>query len=88
MPSKFIYILLVLFIFKLNGGWRFCLDYRKLNRIITKDKYLLPLINKTFYRIIKAKVFIKLNVRHAFHCIYIHPDSEILTVFGTCYRAY
>ena len=88
MPNKIAYTLPVVFAFKLNGGWRFCVDYRKLNRIIEKDKYPLPLINKTFYRIIRAKVFTKLDIRHAFHRIRMHPDSEELTAFGTRYRAY
>ena len=61
------------------------MDYRKLNRIIKKDKYPLPLIDKTFRRITRAKVFIKLNIRYTFHHIYIHPDSEELTAFGTYY---
>ena len=88
IPSKTAYTSLVLFTPKPNGGWRFCMDYRKLNRITEKDKYLSPLINKTFRRITRARVFIKLNIRHVFHRIYIHPDSEELTAFGTYYKAY
>ena len=88
MLNKIIYTLPVLFIPKLNGGWWFCMDYRKLNRIIKKNKYLLPLIDKTFRRIIKAKVFTKLNIRHVFHYIRIHLDLEKLTAFGTYYKAY
>ena len=88
MPSKVTYTLPILFTLKLNGGWRFCVDYRKLNRIIKKDKYPLPLIDKTFRRITKAKVFTKLNIRHVFHRICIHPDSEKLIAFGTYYGAY
>ena len=64
------------------------MDYQKLNRITKKDKYPLPLIDKTFRQITKAKVFIKLNIRHAFHRIRMHPDSEVLTAFGTYYKAY
>ena len=64
------------------------MNYRKLNHITKKDKYLLPLIDKTFRRIIKAKVFIKLNIRHVFHRIRIHPDLKELTAFGTHYGAY
>ena len=64
------------------------MDYRKLNHIIKKDKYLSPLIDKTFRRIIKAKVFIKLNIRYVFYYIRIHPDSEELTAFGTRYGVY
>ena len=88
MPSKAAYTSPVLFTPKPNGGWRFYVDYRKLNRIIKKDKYLLPLINKTFRRIIRAKVFTKLDIRYAFHRIRIHPNSEKLITFGTRYGAY
>ena len=88
MPSKIAYTLLVLFTLKLNSGWRFYVDYRKLNRITEKNKYLLPLINKTFRRIIKTKVFTKLNIRYVFYRIYIHLDSEELITFGTYYRVY
>ena len=88
IPNKVTYTSPVLFTPKPNGGWWFCVDYRKLNRIIKKDKYLSPLIDKTFRRITRAKVFIKLNIRHVFHPICIHPDSEELTAFGTYYGAY
>ena len=64
------------------------MDYRKLNRIIKKNKYLLPLINKTFRSIIRVKIFTKLNIRYIFYRIYMHLDLEELTAFGTRYRAY
>ena len=64
------------------------MDYQKLKRIIKKDKYPLPLIDKTFRRIIRAKVFKKLDIRYVFHYIRIHLNSEELTAFGTRYGAY
>ena len=73
IPNKTTYTSPVLFIPKPNSGWRFYVDYRKLNRITKKDKYLSPLIDETFRRITKTKVFIKLNIRHVFHCIRIDP---------------
>ena len=88
MLNKITYTLPVLFTFKLNGGWRFCVDYRKLNRIIKKDKYLSPLIDKISRRIIRVKVFIKLNIRYVFYCIRIHLNSEELIAFGMRYKAY
>ena len=88
MPNKTTYTLPVLFTPRLNGGWRFYVDYRKLNRIIKKDKYLSPLINETFRRITKAKVFTKLDTRYVFHRIRMHLDSEELTAFGMRYGVY
>jgi len=37
----------VLFIRKLGGGLRFYYNYRALNKLTRKDRYPLPLINKT-----------------------------------------
>ena len=88
IPNKATYTSPILFTPKLNGGWRFYMDYRKWNRITEKDKYLLPLIDKTFRRITKAKVFIKLDIWYVFYRIYIHLHLEVLTVFGMRYGAY
>ena len=52
----------VLFAKKPEGRWRFCVDYQKLNAIIKKDKYPLPLIEETLAWLVRMKVFIKLNV--------------------------
>jgi hypothetical protein len=37
----------VLFVKKPKGGLWFCVDYRGLNRVTKKDRYLLPLIYET-----------------------------------------
>jgi hypothetical protein len=61
-PSQVLFIALVLFIKKLDGLLRFYIDYRKLNLLIKKDRYLLPLIDKTLAWIRRAKLFTKLNI--------------------------
>jgi hypothetical protein len=45
--SKVPFTLPMLFICKLRGRLQFYIDYYKLNVIIRKDLYLLPLINET-----------------------------------------
>jgi hypothetical protein len=37
----------ILFVYKLGGGLQFYVNYYKLNAIIRKDAYLLPLIDET-----------------------------------------
>ena len=88
VPSKAVYTSPVLFAPKLNGGWRFCVDYRRLNQITRKDKYPALLIDKIFRRIVAAKVYIKLDIRHVFHRIRMHLESEEFTVFKTHYGVY
>jgi hypothetical protein len=41
----------ILFIFKPNGSLRLYVDYRALNKMTVKNRYLLPLINETLDRI-------------------------------------
>jgi len=78
----------IFFIKKLNRGLRFYINYRKLNNITRKDRYPLPLLNKTLAQISRAKVFIKLNIRQAFYRIRINPRSEDFTTFRTYYGTY
>ncbi len=78
----------VLFAKKPGGGWRFCVDYRKLNAITKKDQYLIPLIEETLARLSKARIFTKLDVRHAFNRIRLKEDIEDLTTFYTRYGSY
>jgi hypothetical protein len=46
---------LVLFVKKLGGGLRFCINYRGLNAITRKDRYPLPLISETLRSLSKAR---------------------------------
>jgi len=66
----------VLFVRKPAGGLRFCVDYRGLNKITRKDRYLLPLIYETLQSIGRAKWFSKLDVIAVFHKIQIAKGDE------------
>ena len=78
----------VLFIKKLRGGLRFCIDYRGLNRVIKKDRYSLLLIYETLRNISKAKQFTKLDVIAAFYKLRIFEEDEWKTAFRTRYGLY
>ncbi len=78
----------VLFAKKPGGGWRFCVDYRRLNSRTQIDPYPLPLIDEVLDKLQGATVFTKVDVRQAFHRIRMHPDSVPLTAFRTRYGLY
>jgi len=46
---------LILFIKKLKRGLQFCINYKRLNRVIKKDRYSLSFIYETLRNINKAK---------------------------------
>jgi len=76
---------LILFIPKLDGLLRLYIDYRALNKIITKNRHLLPLINESIDRLSGAKIYIKLDLRDAYHRIRIKKRDEWKTAFRTRY---
>jgi hypothetical protein len=86
--SSTLYTAPILFARKGNSSLQFCIDFRKLNLITQKNRYPLPLIDKTLACLGKARIFTKLDIRQAFYRIQIHPDSEDLTTFQTQYRTY
>ena len=49
---------LVLFIEKLNKKLQFCVDYKKLNAIIKRNRYFISLINEILIKIQDYKYFI------------------------------
>jgi hypothetical protein len=75
------FIFLVLFVKKLNKSICFCINFRKFNEIIRKNRYLIPFIKKILQRLSKAKFFTKLDIRQAFYRIRIDPISEELMIF-------
>ena len=50
-PSKSPYGAPVLFVKKKDGSLRMCIDYRALNKITVKNKYLLPRIDELLDRL-------------------------------------
>jgi ABC-type oligopeptide transport system substrate-binding subunit len=67
---------LVLFIPKKDSKKRLYINYRKLNAIIIKDYYILPLVDELRDRLYRAKVFTKLDLREIYNLIYIKEGKE------------
>jgi hypothetical protein len=70
-----------MFVKKPGGGIRLCVDYRKLNTITKKDRYLIPLIDKTIANVAGCKIMTKLDIQKAFNRIRIATleDKDLLT---------
>src|SRR6185312_14824408 len=71
----------VLFARKPGDGLRFCVNYRRLNEITKKDRYLFPLITETLRQLSIAVWFTKLDVNAAFYKIRIKERDKWKTAF-------
>ena len=78
----------VLFIKKSDDNLRLYIDYRELNEIIIKNKYSLSLFSETLKRFVKARKFIKINIRNAYHRIRIRKNDEWKIAFRIQYNQF
>lgn len=46
-----------------DGSWRLCIDYSKLNHMIVKDKFSIPIIEDLVDKFGDAFVFSKIDLR-------------------------
>ena len=73
----------ILFVKKLGGEIRFCVNYRRLNTITKKDHYPISLIEETLAQLDGVKYFTKIDICQAFYRIRMFKDSEELNNFST-----
>ena len=57
----------VLFVKKKDGTMRLCIDYRQLNKVTIRNRYLLPRIDDLFDQLQGANVFSKIDLRSGYH---------------------
>ena len=65
-----------------DGSLRPCIDYRGLNTITVKNRYPIPLISSAFATLQKARFFTKLDLRNAYHLVWIREGDEWKTAFN------
>ncbi len=86
--SKASYFSSVLFALKANENLWFCVDYRKLNAIIKRNRYSLSLIDEMINKIVGCKHLTRLNIISTFNKLRMHSDSENYTIFIIALEAY
>ena len=71
-------------------GWhlRLCIDYRKLNRVIVKNKYPLPRIDDLFDQLKGVKYFSKIDLRIGYHQLRVMEEDVPKTAFKMRYGHY
>ena len=73
----------MLFVKKKDSTLRLCVDYRKLNKMTVKNKYLLPKIDDLFNQLKGASVFSKIDLRSGYHQLRTKDVDVHKTVFRT-----
>lgn len=66
---------------KKDGSYRFCVDYRQLNKVTNPDAYPLPFMNSILDRLRNARFLSSLDIKSAYWQIEVEENSRQYTAF-------
>ncbi|GJZ99048.1 putative reverse transcriptase domain-containing protein [Tanacetum coccineum] len=65
-----------------------CIDYRELNKLTVKNRYLLPRIDDLFDQLQGSSIYSKIDLRSGYHQLSIQEQDILKTAFRTRYGHY
>jgi hypothetical protein len=73
---------------KSNGKIRVCVDYKKLNRSVMREQFIMPTVDEISARMAGSTVFSHLDCSMSFWQLPLHPEDRDLTCFITPFGRY
>nr|GEW44484.1 putative reverse transcriptase domain-containing protein [Tanacetum cinerariifolium] len=73
---------------KKGGSFRMCIDYRKLNKLTVKNRYLLSRIDDLYDQLQGSSVYSKIDLRFGYHQLRVPEEDIPKTAFRTHYGHY
>ena len=68
---------------KKNGEIRLCIDMRRANKAINRERHPSPTVDDLVHNLNGATVFTKLDLRQGYHQVPLLPESRYITTFTT-----
>ena len=81
-PSSSPFCSPVVLVKKKDSTYRFCVDYRMLNKRTVQWRYPLPVVEDVLDRLVKGRIFSTIDLRSGYHQIRMAEGHEERTAFG------
>ncbi|GKB96700.1 retrovirus-related pol polyprotein from transposon 17.6 [Tanacetum coccineum] len=78
----------VFFVKKKDGSFRMYIDYKELNKLTVKNRYLLPRIDNLFNQLQGSSVYSKIDLRSGYHQLRVREEDIPKMAFRTRYGHY
>jgi len=78
----------MLLVKKKDGSLRLCVDYKQLNKMTIKNKYLLPRMDDLMDQLHRSSMFSKIDLRSGYHQILVKADDVQKMTFRSRYGHY
>ncbi|GJU30777.1 putative reverse transcriptase domain-containing protein [Tanacetum coccineum] len=78
----------ILFVKKKDRSFQMCIDYRELNKLTVKNRYLLLRIDDLFDQLQGSSVYSKIDLRLGYHQLRVREEDIPKTAFRTRYGHY
>ncbi|GKF62794.1 hypothetical protein Tco_0182848, partial [Tanacetum coccineum] len=71
-----------------DGSFQMCIDYRKMNKLILKNRYLLLRIDDLFDQLQGSSIYSTIDLRSGYHQLRVRDEDIPKTMFRTRYGHY
>ncbi|GJT65426.1 putative reverse transcriptase domain-containing protein [Tanacetum coccineum] len=78
----------ILFVKKIDGSFRMCIDYWELNKLTIKNRYPLPMIDDLFDQLLGSSVYSKIDLISGHHQLRVRNEDIPKTAVRTRYGHY
>ena len=82
-PSESAWASPIVLVPKPDGSVRFCVDYRRVNKVTTRDVFPLPRIDEAINQFRGSRFFTALDLKSGYWQVRMHPDDAHKTAFTT-----